>query len=140
MAWITRIGARLLAFLRFARDAGDDEGAPPWSTLATRRLRKMLSSTHQHHRQTRTRIALAVCLALAACSDRSSGAQRSSGGENALDRAGRDIDAAHRNFKRAVRPAARAVDEKSREVVDEGKKAVDKTVRAIDRKDPASEH
>jgi hypothetical protein len=99
----------------------------------------MLGSMHLLYRPARTTAMLMLGLALAACSDHPSGAQRSSGGENALDRAGREIDAAHRDFKRAVRPAARAVDEKSREVVGEGKKAVDRTVRAIERKDPAAE-
>ena len=100
----------------------------------------MLNSTRQHRRRPRATCALALCLALTACNDQKSGAQRSTGGENVLDRAGRDIDAAHRDFKRAVRPAAHAVDEKSREVVDEGKKAVDKTVRAVSGKDSPAQH
>jgi hypothetical protein len=60
------------------------------------------------------------------------GAQRTQGGESALDRAGHRIEEAHEQFKHDVKPAAQVVDEKSKVVVDEGKKGVNKVVRAID--------
>jgi hypothetical protein len=80
-------------------------------------------------------VALLACLAPAACRDDEPRArsQRTQGGENALDRAGRKLDTAHRNFKRKVKPAAQVVDEKTKKAVGEGKKAVRKSVDAVDR-------
>ena len=83
-------------------------------------------------------VALAATLSLAAfglgaCGeDEPAGSEKSQGGENTLDRAGKKIDRAHRNFQRAVDPAADWVDEKTKKAAGEGKKAVRKTADAID--------
>ncbi|MFI4925688.1 MAG: hypothetical protein ACHQJ7_11185 [Vicinamibacteria bacterium] len=87
------------------------------------------------HRRGRAAVAAAVALWLLApaCKDDPPAASdKSEGGENALDRAGNDIDNAHRDFKREVKPAATWVDEKTKKAAGEGKKAARKTADAID--------
>ena len=88
---------------------------------------------------TRLRRSLAILLWLAAalgcCKNEGSAepaAQRTQGGESALDRAGHEIDEAHARLKREVRPAAEVVDEKPNAAVNEGRKAVNKIVGAVD--------
>ena len=81
-------------------------------------------------------IAMWLCAGALGCSNEKSTtkpeAQHTHGGDNALDRAGRNIDDAHRQFKQDVKPTARVVDEKANEAVGEGKKAVNKVVDAMD--------
>jgi hypothetical protein len=76
--------------------------------------------------------ALILSLPAACSSDEPEHSERTGGGENALDRAGRRVDAAHKDFKEEVKPAAQWVDEKTKEAVGEGKKAVKKSAEAVE--------
>jgi len=77
-------------------------------------------------------LSLSTSLSTACRDDEPDRDSRTTGGENAFDRAGRKVDRAHRNFQREVEPAADFVDEKTKKAAEEGKKAVKKSADAVE--------
>ncbi len=67
----------------------------------------------------------------AACSDDKPDAEKSSGGENAFDKAERNANEAQQDFQEEFKEERKFVDEKANKAADEGRKAARKVGDAI---------
>jgi len=74
-----------------------------------------------------------------ACSDEEPEAEQTSGGENALDTAERNVNEAQQEFQEEFQEEREFVDEKANKAADEGRKGVNKSADAVSDEDEEPE-